>query len=142
MKKSTVQVMVEAVIQRNEGNEIDQLVQDMIFTFGLKQEELFEQGGVIYYMNAVIADVQFHVNGRIKKISSEASMVEHFIDLTTFGIACPVCGDGHMNYDPQPNTASTYKLTHLYICDTCPMVMMEWYDKSDSDTVAHGMKTI
>lgn len=50
---------------------------------------------------------------------------------------CPLCRDGEMEHEPVENPRAMgefheKRVTHVYICDTCPAVMMEYHTDTDS----------
>lgn len=53
-------------------------------------------------------------------------------------VDCPICGDGTMEYRKIENQLGTgldekgEPATHIWICNTCPGILMEWYDHSDT----------
>ena len=57
---------------------------------------------------------------------------------------CPLCGDGEMEYQPldNPRSSTTYmdkRVTHAWICDTCPAVLMEWYGSDDDKVLSERL---
>ncbi|QIW88603.1 hypothetical protein P59_234 [Bacillus phage P59] len=58
---------------------------------------------------------------------------------------CPLCGDGEMEYEAldNPKAMSTYynkPTTHMWVCDQCPGILMEWHDTEDTKAVAERLK--
>lgn len=55
---------------------------------------------------------------------------------------CPICEVGEMKYRSLPNMKAfnEEELTHVWVCDECPNVMMEWYDRSDSEAMVNYFK--
>jgi len=59
-------------------------------------------------------------------------------------VACPLCGDGEMEYEPMPNPKgmSTYynePASHAWICDSCPAVLVEWHDHTDDEALSNRL---
>lgn len=54
---------------------------------------------------------------------------------------CPICECGNMEYRsvPNPKANNLEKVTHIWVCDECPNVMIEWYDHSDTEALAKGL---
>lgn len=63
-----------------------------------------------------------------------------------FGMDCPICQDGYMGYTAEPNPqahgtdAEGNKVTHIWVCDTCPAVLLEWYTHDDSKKLHETLK--
>lgn len=58
---------------------------------------------------------------------------------------CPLCGDGEMEYEAldNPKAMSTYynkPATHMWVCDQCPGILIEWHDSEDTKAVAERLK--
>lgn len=53
-------------------------------------------------------------------------------------VRCPICGEGVMEYKKIDNPFGTgldeqgNPATHAWICDTCPGVLVEWYNHNDT----------
>lgn len=60
-------------------------------------------------------------------------------------ITCPLCKEGKMNYEPIDNPKGLSQdingkpTTHVWICEDCPSVVMEWYDSTDTDVFYEKM---
>lgn len=81
------------------------------------------------------------IQGTIRKIEVVAENVEKI----TFPMPCPLCKEGEMEYEPlkNPKAMSTFRdepVTHVYVCDTCPAVLMEWYDTPDTHAITERLK--
>jgi hypothetical protein len=58
---------------------------------------------------------------------------------------CPLCGDGEMEYEAldNPKAMSTYynkPATHMWVCDQCPGILIEWHDSEDTKAIAERLK--
>jgi hypothetical protein len=59
-------------------------------------------------------------------------------------LECPLCGDGEMEYEAidNPRAMTTHynkPATHMWVCDQCPGILMEWHDKEDTKAVAERL---
>lgn len=68
---------------------------------------------------------------------------EEVVNKNIYSLPCPLC-DGEMEYEPidNPKGSSTYNdktASHVYICDSCPGVLMEWHDHEDDKAVSNRL---
>jgi hypothetical protein len=78
---------------------------------------------------------------RISHIEINEKVVTEMIQTCT----CPLCGDGEMEYEAidNPKAMSTYynkPATHMWVCDQCPGILIEWHDSEDTKAVAERLK--
>jgi uncharacterized protein YlaI len=56
-------------------------------------------------------------------------------------LICPICEHGEMEYEaldnPQALSTDQYgnRKTHIWICNECPGVLMEWYTSADTKAI-------
>lgn len=57
-------------------------------------------------------------------------------------LICPLCTEGEMELKELPNEKSPGRenKTYIWICDTCPGVLLEWWDNTDTEAFTNHMK--
>jgi hypothetical protein len=91
--------------------------------------------------------IRVYYNGPDHKIPNSiysVSVNEEIVKEMIQTLECPLCGDGEMEYEAidNPRAMTTYynkPATHMWVCDQCPGILMEWHDKEDTKAVAERL---
>lgn len=52
---------------------------------------------------------------------------------TDYYVHCPLCGDGRMEHHQYNSKGNGREdKSHLWVCDQCPGILVEWWDHHDS----------
>lgn len=83
-------------------------------------------------INEVVHYVEVNMTAFKKYVDPEAEMDY---------MKCQLCESGDMEYRsiPNPKAMNEEKVTHIWVCNQCPNVMLEWYDHSDSEALLRGL---
>lgn len=70
------------------------------------------------------------------------NFVEHIIQDMVPEMTCPLCETGAMEPRAIDNDKALNgeKKTYMYVCESCPGILVEWYDDSDTEAFARGIR--
>ena len=96
----------------------------------------------------IIAEKTEHSGGLVlktKKELTEAFKKQHNLTIehkkrekveTVKPLICPLCEHGHLEHDALDSTPNGRdNKTHIWICDHCPAVLLEFWENSDADAM-------
>ena len=82
-------------------------------------------------------DIQL-ASGEIAHFDFNTPSLKKLLDV----MICPMCESGILEHRAVENPKSVLGdgHTHMYVCDTCPAIMVEWYDDSDTEAFGRGIQ--